>query len=37
MHLDATDQSERVVNAIHATANDTAEDIAEMEKDHGVC
>lgn len=37
VHLDATDQSERVVNAIRATANDTAEDIAEMEKDHGVC
>ena len=36
VHLDATDQSERVVDAIRATADDTAEDIAEMEEDEAM-
>ena len=30
VHLDATDQSERVVDAIRATAADTEDDIREM-------
>jgi hypothetical protein len=33
VHLDATDQSERVVDAIRATGDKTAEDIREMEED----
>src|SRR5215510_1204678 len=33
VHLDTTGQSERVVDAIRATATDTDEDIAEMEED----
>ena len=33
VHLDATDQSERVIDAIRATADDTAQDIAELEED----
>ena len=33
VHLDATDQSERVVDAIRATAADTEDDIADMEED----
>ena len=32
VHLDATDQSERVVDAIRATAEETAEDLREMEE-----
>jgi hypothetical protein len=36
VRLDATDQSERVVDAIRATADDTVEDIAEMEADEAV-
>jgi hypothetical protein len=36
VHLDATDQSERVVDAIRATATDTEEDIAEMEVDEAM-
>lgn len=36
VHLDATGQSERVVDAIRATADDTAEDIAEMEADEAM-
>jgi hypothetical protein len=33
VHLDATDQTERVIDAIRATATDTEEDIAEMAAD----
>jgi len=36
VHLDATDQSERVIDAIRATTNDTAQDIAEMEADEAM-
>jgi len=36
VHLDATDQLERVVDAIRATAEETAEDVAEMEEDEGM-
>jgi hypothetical protein len=36
VHLDATDQSERVVDAIRATADDTAQDIAEMGADEAM-
>ena len=36
VHLDATDQSERVIDAIRATANDTAQDIVEMEEDEAM-
>jgi hypothetical protein len=36
VHLDATDQSERVVDAIRATATDTERDIAEMEADEAM-
>ena len=36
VHLDATDQSERVVDAIRATATDTEEDIAEMAGDEAM-
>jgi hypothetical protein len=36
VHLDATDQSERVVDAIRATATDTEEDIAEMAADEAM-
>ena len=36
VHLDATDQSERVVDAIRATADKTAEDIREMEEDEAM-
>jgi hypothetical protein len=36
VHLDATDQFERVVDAIRATADDTAEAIAEMEEDEAM-
>jgi hypothetical protein len=35
-HLDATAQSERVVDAIRATAIDTEEDIREMEEDEAM-
>ena len=35
VHLDATDQSERVVDAIRATAADTEEDIREMQDRRG--
>ena len=36
MHLDATDQSERVVDAIRATAADTEDDIREMQEDEAM-
>ena len=36
MHLDTTGQSERVVDAIRATATDTDDDIAEMETDEAM-
>ena len=36
VHLDATDQSEWVVDAIRATADETAEDIREMEEDEAI-
>jgi hypothetical protein len=36
VHLDATDQSERVIDAIRATADETAQDIAEMEADEAM-
>ena len=36
VHLDATDQSERVVDAIRATAEETLEDIRAMEKDEAM-
>tara|TARA_R110000868_G_scaffold43803_8_gene147000 strand:- start:18482 stop:19291 length:810 start_codon:yes stop_codon:yes gene_type:complete len=36
VHLDATDQSERVVDAIRATAEETAEDIRGMEEDEAM-
>jgi hypothetical protein len=36
VHLDATDQSERVVDAIRATTNKTAVDIREMEEDEAM-
>jgi hypothetical protein len=36
VHLDATDQSERVVDAIRATTTDTEEDIAEMATDEAM-
>ena len=36
VHLDATDQSERVVDAIRATADETAEHIREMEEDEAM-
>jgi len=36
VHLDATDQSERVVDAIRATATDTEEDITEMAADEAM-
>jgi hypothetical protein len=36
VHLDATGQSERVVDAIRATATDTEEDIAEMAADEAM-
>ena len=36
VHLDATEQSERVIDAIRATADDTAQDIAEMEADEAM-
>ncbi len=36
VHLDATDQSERVVDAIRATADETAEHIREIEKDEAM-
>lgn len=36
VHLDTTGQSERVVDAIRATAADTDEDIAEMETDEAM-
>jgi hypothetical protein len=36
VHLDATDQSERVVDAIRATALETAEAIREMEEDEAM-
>ena len=36
VHLDATDQSERVVDAIRATVDQTAEDIREMEEDEAM-
>jgi hypothetical protein len=35
-HLDATNQSERVVDAIRATAADTEEDIREMQEDEAM-
>jgi sulfur transfer protein SufE len=36
VHLDATDQSEQVIDAIRATADDTAQEIAEMEVDEAM-
>jgi hypothetical protein len=36
LHLDATDQSERVVDAIPATGDETQEDMREMEKDEAA-
>lgn len=36
VHLDAADQSERVVDAIRATANDTEDDICEMQDDEDM-
>jgi hypothetical protein len=36
VHLDANDQSERVVDAIRATATDTEEDIADMAADEAM-
>ena len=36
VHLDTTGQSERVVDAIRATATDTDDDIAEMETDEAL-
>jgi len=36
VHLDATDQSERVVDAIRATASDTDDDIREMDEDEAM-
>ena len=36
VHLDATGQSERVVDAIRATADDTDEDIAELDEDEAM-
>ena len=36
VHLDATDQSERVVDAIRATAADTDDDIREMNEDEAM-
>ena len=36
VHLDATDQSEGVADAIRATADETAEDIREMEEDEAM-
>ena len=36
VHLDTTGQSERVVDAIRATATDTQEDIADMEADEAM-
>jgi hypothetical protein len=36
VHLDATDQSERVVDAIRATASDTHDDIREMDEDEAM-
>jgi hypothetical protein len=36
VHLDAKDQSERVVDAIRATGDETQEDIGEMEEDEGM-
>jgi hypothetical protein len=36
VHLDATDESERVVDAIRATPEDTAEDLADMEADEAM-
>lgn len=36
VHLDATDQSERVVDAIRATADETAEDIRDLDEDEGM-
>ena len=34
MHLDATQQFEKVVDAIRATHAETAEDLADLEEDH---
>ena len=36
VHLDATDQSERLIDAIRATATDTAHDIQEMQEDEAM-
>lgn len=36
VHLDATDQSERVVDAIRATARDTDDDIRDMDEDEAM-
>jgi hypothetical protein len=36
VHLDATDQSERVVDAIRATAAKTEDDIREMQEDEAM-
>ncbi|GAB2178314.1 hypothetical protein [Dongia sp. agr-C8] len=36
VHLDATDQTERVVDAIRATASDTEADIREMQEDEAM-
>ena len=36
VHLDATDQSERVMDAIRSTASDTDDDIREMDEDEAM-
>jgi len=36
VHLDATDESERVVDAIRATPEDTAQDLSDMEADEAM-
>jgi hypothetical protein len=36
VHLDATDQSERIVDAIRATGDETQEDMREMEEDEAM-
>jgi hypothetical protein len=36
VHLDATDQSDRVIDAIRATTDDTAEEIREMDDDEAM-
>ena len=36
VHLDTTDQSERVIDAIRATAGDTADDVSDMQDDEAM-